>query len=262
MLEISERQCKSILTKSRIPGIDYTICPYIGCAHQCIYCYVRFMGFVKDDWGQALYVKTNAVEVLKKQVLKVREKSRISISTATDPYQPAEEKYTLTRSILKELMPHKISVSILTKSALVTRDIDILKDMWDVEVGLTITTTDEQAKMIFEPYASSIRERLSALDVLKKAGIRTWVFIGPILPFFTEQSLPELIERLKDFGVERIVIDKLNYIKRLELEEKLRKDYPEFALKYKDTDRKYFDKVKWLIVGWCKEHNIDYEACF
>ncbi len=262
MVKISEMQCKSILTRSRIPGVDYTICPYIGCGHQCIYCYVRFMGFVKEEWDRSLYVKTNAIEILKKQALKVKEKSRISISTATDPYQPIEKRYALTRSILKELMPYNLSVSILTKSALVIRDIDILKDMPDVEVGLTITTTDEQAKMVFEPYASSIKERFFALESLKKAGIRTWMFIGPILPYFTEYSLPELIERAKACGIKRILIDKLNYIKRLGLDEKISKAYPELTLKYKDVDRGYFNKVKNMIIRCCKESNIDYGACF
>jgi len=263
MIKITEIQCKSILTRSRIPGIDYTICPYIGCEHKCVYCYVRFMGFAREKkWGSFLYVKINGDRVLKKQLRRIKEKTRISISTATDPYQPIEKKYALTRNILKELIPHKILVSILTKSALVTRDIDIFKDMWDVEIGFTITTTDEHARKTFEPYASSVEERFLALEALKKAGIKTYVFIGPILPYFTEHSLPELMERVKDCGVERIVIDRLNYIRRLRLDEKVAEYYPGLTLKYKDTDRKYFDKVKELIVECCKEYNMDYNVCF
>jgi len=262
MIEVAEIQCQSVLTRSRISGIDYTICPYIGCAHQCLYCYVRFMGFVKWDWEKFLYAKINAPEVLKKQLLRVKDNSRISISTATDPYQPAEKRYAITRQILKELLPVKSSISILTKSSLVTRDIDILKDMWDTEVGFTITTIDDEKRAIFEPFASSIKERFLALEVLKKAGIKTYIFIGPILPYLTEQRLQGLIKRAKDCGVKRIVIDKLNYINRLRLQEKIKKDYPELALRYMNVSREYFDKIKDLIIRECRGYNIDYEVCF
>jgi DNA repair photolyase len=259
-MEIKEIQCKSILTASKVEGIDYTICPYVGCMHRCLYCYVRFMEFAKDKlWGNFLYIKINGDEVVKKQIKKIKENSIISISTATDPYQPIEKKYALTRNILKEIMPYKVSVSILTKSALVTRDIDVLKDMWNVEVGFTITTLNEQVRKIFEPYASSIDERLLALETLEKNGIKTYVFIAPILPHFTERSLPKLIERIKNCGARRVAIDKLNYIGLLKFY--LRKYYPELTFKNIMYEN-YFEKVKESIVKCCKEYNINYDVCF
>jgi DNA repair photolyase len=101
-----------------------------------------------------------------------------------------EKEYGLTRKILQELKDYPFSICIQTKSSLVTKNIDIFKDMRDIKVGFTITTFDEEVKRIFEPYSSSIKERLSALEALSKEGISTWVFIGPILPYFTSQHLP------------------------------------------------------------------------
>jgi DNA repair photolyase len=137
-----------------------------------------------------------------------KSKCTISISAATDPYQPVKKEYKLTRKILQELKDHPFSIGIQTKSSLVTRDIDIFKDIWDIEVSFTITTLDEEVKRVFEPYSSPIKARFSSLEALSKEGIRTWVFIGPILPYFTSQHLPEQtrrrnrrkVNKVKDIG--------------------------------------------------------------
>jgi DNA repair photolyase len=246
MVKISEINTKSILTRSKVMGIDYTICPYIGCLHRCIYCYVRFMGFVKDVWGNFLYVKKNAPELLKRA--KIKKGSRIAISTATDPYQPAERKYRLTRAILKELTKYSVSVSILTKSALVIRDIDIFKDMADIEVGFSITTVDENIRETIEPDASKIIDRLTALEKLKDTGIKTWVFIAPILPGITGKNIERLIFILKQLDTSRIVVDRLNYCKRLRL--------------FQSVTDTYFEKQKQNIIRLCNHFEIPCNPCF
>jgi DNA repair photolyase len=183
---------------------------------------------LQEEWGRFLYIKINGPEIFKRQ--RIKKGAKILISTATDPYQPPESRYCLTRAILKELVNRRVSVSILTKSALVTRDIDIIKDIEDVEVGFSITVIDESLRSKIEPGASRIKETLIALEKLKKAGIRTWCFIAPILPGITERSLPRLFPMLKELGITRVVVDRLNYAKRLKL-------FVRFG-------RSYFEKIK------------------
>ena len=149
-LLITEIECKSILNRSRIPGIDYTINPYTGCIHGCVYCYARFMTrYTKHHlpWGQFCHVKINAPEILKKQLGKSK-KGLASLSTVTDPYQSLERKYRLTREVLSQLLEREFPVSILTKSDLVLRDLDILRQFErnECEVGFSIATMEEEVR--------------------------------------------------------------------------------------------------------------------
>lgn len=185
-------KCKTLLTKSRLPEVDYCINPYIGCLHGCVYCYARFMRrFTKhtEKWGDFLDVKINAPEVLEKELSRNPKRGAVLLGSVTDAYQPAERKYKVTRSVLQILSRHNFPVSILTKSDLVVRDIDVLKQLSDCEVGLTITTLDRKAAADFEPRASSPQKRIDALEALHSAGIKTYAFIGPILPGFTNLEL-------------------------------------------------------------------------
>ena len=139
---LTEVRCRSILNRSRIPGIDYTVNPYLGCAHGCVYCYARFMvkfASLPAAWGGFVEVKTNAAEVLRKQIAR-SPGGLVSLSTVTDPYQSVEKKYGITREILIELADRGFPVSVLTKSDLVLRDADVLRRFprEDVEVGFSI----------------------------------------------------------------------------------------------------------------------------
>jgi DNA repair photolyase len=174
---VNEIFCKSILSRSRLYGCDFSINPYRGCEHACIYCYAPYILREQREWGSFVDVKVNAPEILVKDMLKAK-RGVIYISSVTDPYQPLEKKYELTRKILEILKDTKFFVSIQTKSSLVLRDIDLLKKM-DCEVGFTITSLDENARKVFEPNTSSIEERLKALKELKEAGISTYIFFGP-----------------------------------------------------------------------------------
>lgn len=211
-MKIKEVFSKSILTKTAIPGFDYCINPYIGCGHGCLYCYAsfikRFTGH-NEPWGYFVDVKINAPNILSKQIKKVRP-GIVTLSTVTDPYQPLEKEYMLTRRCLEILLDKQFAVNILTRSPLCLRDIDLFKRFNEIEVGLTITTHDDSIRKIFEPHSSSIQSRLNALKELKKEDIKTYAFIGPILPLN-----PKLLVEMIEDSVDEVLIDRMNYINRI-----------------------------------------------
>ena len=163
---IQEITCKSILTKSRIPSVDYAVNPYVGCQHGCVYCYAvfmkRFTGH-SEEWGQFVDVRVNAPQVLAQQ-LRGASPGSVTLGTVTDAYQPLERKYEVTRGCLQALVPYDgFPTTVLTKGALVLRDLDVLCEMKDVEAGLAITTLDESVRRVFEPLASPVGRRIEAL---------------------------------------------------------------------------------------------------
>lgn len=206
--EIHEINARTILSKSGIPGMKYCVNPYVGCSHACRYCYATFMKRFTghtEPWGSFVDVKVNAPELLRKQ-LKRAVRGTVMMSSVTDPYQPVEARYQLTRKCLEALAVYQFPVGILTKSPLVARDLDVISELHDVEVGLTITTDSEEIRKIFEPGAPPISARIEALKKLHKAGIDTYVFIGPLLPL---DSL-SLAKKIKPY-VNRVIIDRMNY---------------------------------------------------
>jgi DNA repair photolyase len=216
-LKISEVTCRSALVKSGIEGVDYALNPYIGCQHACVYCYAEFMKKYtnhKEDWGEFVDAKVNIVERLRHQARKTK-LGRVQMGTVTDAYQPIEERFRLARECLEVLADSDLPVTVQTKSDLVLRDTDILKKMRDREVGLTITCPDPEMERLFEPGAPDLERRFEALRGLVKSGIPTYVFFGPILPFFSDhpESLLLLFKRLRKTGVKKIYLDKMNYLK-------------------------------------------------
>jgi len=221
-LIVREIECKSILTVSGIEAVDYAVNPYVGCEHGCVYCYATFMKRFtghKEEWGTFVDVRVNAAEVLARQLRRAKQGS-IALGSVTDAYQPLERKYGITRACLEVLVDYDGStelaevfpVSILTKSALVLRDLDLIKRFKDVEVAFTITTLDDEVRKCFEPRSSPIPARLEALRVLAEAGISTWAFCGPLLPFLSdgEAEIDALFGELKRVGVGCVLVDSLN----------------------------------------------------
>ncbi|MFH1220260.1 MAG: radical SAM protein [Candidatus Eisenbacteria bacterium] len=207
-MKIGEITARSILTKTGIPGVDYCLNPYVGCHHGCVYCYATFMKKYSghtEPWGEFVDAKVNAPELLKRELRRPRE-GEVIVSSVTDCYQPVEARFKLTRACLEILAMTDLSVSILTKSNLVTRDIDIFKKMRAVDVGLTITTDREDIRRIFEPHSSTIESRIEALKTLKEQGISTHVFVGPILPMDAEK-----LARAVAPYADRVLIDRMNY---------------------------------------------------
>jgi len=148
-LKIGERTCKTIMGKSGIGSVDYAVNPYLGCGHGCVYCYARFMGrwggHAQEEWGSYVDVKVNALERLEVEAAK-KAKGVVLLSSVTDPYQPVERKYELTRGSLKILLEHQFPVSVLTKSDLVLRDLDVLRQFDRCDVGFTITAYDDRVR--------------------------------------------------------------------------------------------------------------------
>jgi DNA repair photolyase len=266
-ITISQIYCNTVVSASKIPGLDYTVNPYLGCWHGCVYCYARYMtkfSKSKCQWGEFVDVKINAPEMLKRELFGLK-KGLVSLSTVTDPYQAPERKYRLTRRILEELAAYNFSVSILTKSNLILRDIDILKkfERNNLEVGFSITTLDEEVRRHFEPNAPSIKDRINALKQLSEQGIKTWVFIAPILPYISENTIRDLLNEIRH-SADYIMLDRLN-IKSgnwYGIVKVLKKNYPFLYEKWKeilfskDNKRRYYHDLYSRIAGYCEEKNI------
>lgn len=201
---VTAESARTIIARNTSPDIsfDRSINPYRGCEHGCSYCYARpshaYLGMSAGlDFESKLFAKTNAVELLRKELgAKGYSPATIALGANTDPYQPIERQYRLTREILKVLNETSHPVGIVTKSALVTRDIDILKPMAErglVKVALSITTLDHKLARQMEPRASTPGKRLQALELLSRAGIPTVVMTAPIIPAINDMEFEKIL---------------------------------------------------------------------
>ena len=206
LVNVRHVRVKNLLTKTRLGG-DYAINPYVGCPHKCIYCYaacINWSGKVRDEpWGEYLDVKEpteslNLANIFRKRIL---------LSSMTDPYNPYEKKAEITRGIIKQLIPAEAKLTIITKSALVTRDIDLFKRLPYVKVVLSFSSLDNNFRMLAEPYASSPEQKIAALRMLKDSGIAAGVFVAPLFPEITDAA--GIIKEVAPF-VNRITFDSLN----------------------------------------------------
>lgn len=268
-MKIAKVECGSILNTSKIYGVDYAINPYIGCEHACVYCYATFMKKYtrhSEGWGEFVDIKMNAPEVLIKDLERVR-RGRVLISSVTDAYQPLEEEYEITRQCLEVLSKYNLHVSILTKSPLVLRDVDILSEM-NCSVGFTITTLDEGVREKFEPRSGGISARLKALKELATNGIETWAFFGPVLPFFSdkEEEIDEILTTIKEHGTSYVVVDKLNLYPRVwsRTRKLLLREYPELVPKYEEivaNEKEYKANLRAKIQNISRQ-GVPIELCF
>ncbi len=251
MLVVKEIQAKSILNKSQI--FDYCVNPYTGCQVNCRYCYARlfmkrYSGH-KEPWGEFVDVKINAPEVLRKQLQRAK-RGTVWISSVCDPYQPLEVKYEITRRCLKELLEKQCPINVQTKSKLVLRDLDLLKNFREIEVGFTITTSDEKIARFFEPGAASVSDRMKSLERLHASGIRTFAFIGPLLPGNPEKLVADL-----DGLIDRVFIDRMNYLNQVKA------FYRQLNLEWA-TDDEFFQVYKARLISELKKRRMKFEAVF
>lgn len=186
------------MTKSKLT--DYVINPYTGCEHGCRYCYADFMRRfqnIKENWGDFVYAKINCPELLA-QELEKNKPGHIFMSSVCDCYMPIESRFKLTRKILEIIanskFRNKFTIEILTKSALVRRDFDLLKKL-NAELGMSINTIDDNTAKIIEPLASSPSLRIETLKLAKKQGIKVFGFISPVIPGITK--LDEIFSKLE-----------------------------------------------------------------
>jgi len=238
MVKAYELKAKSILYRTKIPDADWAANYYSGCGHGCVYCYARFISRYrkkKEKWGKFVDVKINAPELLAKE--SKGKKGSIILCTCADPYQPLERKYQLTRKVLRALDPN-LKLIILTKSDLITRDVDLFRRFKSCELGLTITTLDEKIRRVFEPFASSSQARVNALKKLKQEGFYTYCFIGPILPYLTD--LEEVIRAVAPYA-DMLMFEDLDMAPaKKEIMSAIRKNFPELEEKYKRLSKSFW----------------------
>lgn len=211
-INVKEITCKTAIGKCGFPGGGWAVNPYVGCAHDCKYCYARFMRRFtghEEEWGKFVDIKVNIAEALLKQLRSRKYKAgQIYIGTVTDPYQPLEKKYRITRNILSVLKDRDNPVSILTKSDLVLRDLGLIKQFKEIDVNFTVNTMNEKWKKLVEPSSTSVRRRLKAMKVLSEQGITVIAMMGPYWPFFTDPD--ELFKRFKQAGVRYVFSESFN----------------------------------------------------
>ena len=209
--EIAEEMARGLITRNQSPDIsfDRSINPYRGCEHGCTYCFARpthaYLGLSPGlDFETKLVAKSNAAEVLERELASPRYEARtIALGTATDPYQPIERERKLTRSVLEVLDRFSHPVGIVTKSALVTRDIDILARMAErnlAKVAMSVTTLDHRRARSLEPRASTPARRLEAIRKLTEAGIPTTVLVAPIIPALNDYEIEAILEKAYEAG--------------------------------------------------------------
>jgi DNA repair photolyase len=209
--EIFTETPKSIISRNDSPDIsfDRSINPYRGCEHGCTYCYARpahaYMGLSPGlDFESKLFIKPNAAALLREELTATNYTPRtIALGANTDPYQPIEKQYRISRGVLEVLSEFKHPVGIVTKNAMVTRDIDLLEPMAKlglVKVALSITTLDGKLARAMEPRASTPAKRLAAIEALAKAGIATVVMLGPIIPGLNDHEIENILKAARMAG--------------------------------------------------------------
>lgn len=205
--EVTGSNTQSILTKTTgfMSDYDYSLNPYSGCTYGCSYCYAAF--FVRDEqqrisWGNWVVVKQNALTALRKVRTNLQDKT-VYMSSVTDPYQPIERRLELVRSLLTELHFRGVRLVIQTRSPLVVRDIDLLKEFKHVRVNMTIGTDSRVVHKLFEPHCPSTRLRLRAIQRIHEAGIRSCITLTPLLPV---ENPSKFIQDLRATGVQHFVV--------------------------------------------------------
>ena len=258
-MEIKENviQVKDYLTKSNLPASDYVINTYIGCPHGCKYCYAcfmkRFTGHT-EEWGTFIDVK----QCKKPISLKKLQNKSVFLSSVTDCYNCFEEKYQITRKILKQLVNAECSIGISTKSKLILRDIDILKKCKNLKVSMSINTLDENFKNDMDN-ASSISDRLYALNTLHSHGIYTVLFMSPIFPYITD--FKAIIEKTHNY-IDEYWFENLNlrgsYKQRIL--NYIKTKYPDLYDKYEKIyikgEKTYWTDLSVEIEDYCNQNKI------
>lgn len=205
---------KSIINKveSSDIGLDYSLNPYQGCEHGCTYCYARntheYWGFSAGlDFERKIVVKKNVIELLEKQLQsKNWQVKPIMLSGNTDCYQPIEREMGITRRILQTLLKFRHPVAIITKNALIKRDLDVLKELAAlnlVHVMISVTGTDERLRQLLEPRTSTYKARLETMELLNRNGIPCGVMVAPIIPGLNNHDVPNVLKAAGDAGAGR-----------------------------------------------------------
>jgi DNA repair photolyase len=263
-MKIRMKEAKNLIVRSNIPETDYVINPYTGCQHGCIYCYAEFMkrftNHKSEKWGKFLDIKQFDFSKIKPH--KYDDKS-ILLSSVTDPYLPLELKYKNTRKSLKALLGTEADITILTKSKLAERDIDLFQQFKNFKVGISISTLDEKFSDIIEPVASKPQERLELIKTLHKEGIKTYIFISPFFPEITEYR--KIINTSREY-TDYYMFENLNFrphnIKRIY--KVIKQNYPELVKVYKQFKKvpANWNFIEEEIRAFCTQEDLQCKIAF
>ncbi len=258
MIRIATVPVKSYLTKSKIPGAGYVINPYVGCPHKCLYCYAQFMckfSTHQEDWGDFLDIKTGAAALQAQKLFH----QPVLLSSVTDPYNIFEKKYRVTRRILEQLVHCQAYVSILTKSVLVVRDLDLLQQLPCCEVAFSFSTVDEAVRQLVEPGTCSVAEKTTALKTLHTAGISTAIMAAPLLPGISDWK--QIIQQTAPYARE-FRFDKLNMRSafRRKVMDFIDVHYPHLLPLYNEiyvqNNQTYWDQLQHEIETYAQQHKL------
>ena len=263
-IKVKEIAVSGYINPSRLPGYDYVINPYVGCPHQCVYCYAEFMkrfSHHDEPWGTFTDVKIRSTA--KKPVPLAG--LNVFFSSVTDCYNPLEEKYGLTRRLLQQVRPSGAKITILTKSALVLRDMDLFKTFSHITVGLSMNTQCDSFRKQTEPYASSVLERLEALKTLHQNGIRTWLHVAPIFPELTDWKalLETTIPFVDTFSFENLKLRSAAYTRVMTC---ILQNHPHlkdlYLQIYQQNDMSYWRNLRKEILAFCNERKLSAAVYF
>ncbi|MBA3413527.1 MAG: radical SAM protein [Actinobacteria bacterium] len=242
-----EEPCKSAL--NRVSGMPFawSLNPYMGCVHRCTFCYVRAFELradrpADDRYGRTIRVKTNVVEVLRRELARASwRREQVAVGAATDPYQPAEGRFRLTRGCLEALASARTPFGLITRGPLVVRDIDVLQEASsraDVSVNFSVPTLDERVWRTTEPGTAPPRQRLRALRALVEAGVKAGVGMAPILPGLSDrpEQLAAVVRAAREAGATHVWANLL-YLQpgtREHFLAALARDWPEELARYEE----------------------------
>lgn len=262
-MKVQIKNVKDLVSKSNLPTCDFVINPYVGCPHGCKYCYASFMKRFSghlEEWGTFIDIKQCEQPINTKKL----EHHSVFLSSVTDCYNEYEATYCVTQNILKQLIGIDCELGISTKSSLILRDIELLKQCKNVRVSMSINTLDEQFKEDMDQ-ASSIQDRLHTLKTLHEHGIYTILFMSPIFPGLTD--FQKIIETSKEY-IDEFWFENLN----------LRGSYKQTILTYIDEkhphlhdvyqriyvkkDTTYWKELSLDIAQYCESNNIHYTNYF
>jgi len=255
---------------------------YRGCEHNCVYCNARYtheyLGLPTGEFAHKIIVKDNAAEILDKELSREGWNRRwtVNLSTVTDPYQPAERQFRITRDVLKVFLRHHNALMVTTKSDLIVRDLDILSEMAQtgfLNVVLTIPAMDEDLRRKVEPNAPSISRRVGILNELHSAGVTVGVAAIPLFPYISdgEDDLGRLIKTFAENGADYVIVDLLNFREeaRGRFMEFIRNNYPDLAPKYEELyttnycDKGYAKQIRNYANKLIKEYKVgNYDKMF
>jgi len=259
---IKEIECSRVINKSKLPEADFVVNPFVGCLHNCAYCYARFMKRFTghtEPWGTFVDVKKNIGPKTKNEIGKIPHGSTILLSSVTDPYQPIERKYRVTRAFLENVIGEDVCISVLTKSSLVERDIDLFRQIGDISVGLSFSSHDDQVRRVFEPGTSSVESKVNTLVKLNKENLSTYAFLGPILPEITD--LEAVFRMLSATGVGLVMVENLNIRGAVfpSLMKTISQHFPHLEKTYvqiKEDPKTYWEPIKAKVLTLSKRYKL------